>query len=248
MDRWLNVRVSGHACWPTKETSIQFGGHELILRPATQDCDQSVHINLLRISDTDALTLINRFLSTVSWCDGQSLENHYGWSGNPIPVSVPKACRQIGSSFAFPFHRDLESDPKARLALALYREAVTVNSVPFEFLSYFKILNIFWKDKKITPKGGIVTHEIVDGIRNIMPLLQDSLAIDRISAISKKNSDVAAYLYESGRCAIAHAYATPLVDPDDVTDVHRLSADMPIVREIAERLIESKLNIRRTLY
>lgn len=166
----------------------------------------------------------------------------------PYSSISTKASRQVGSSFAFPFHRELESDPKARLALALYREAVTVNSVPFEFLSYFKILNIFWQDKKNTTKGGIVTHEIVDGIRNIMPLLKDSLAIDRISAISKKNSDVAAYLYQSGRCAIAHAYATPLVDPDDVTDVHRLSADMPIVREIAEHLIESELNIRRTLY
>ncbi|MGO9058113.1 MAG: hypothetical protein ACLQU2_12145 [Candidatus Binataceae bacterium] len=128
MERWLNIGVKGTAIWPTKETTVEFGGHKLLLKPATRDTEQSIHINLQGISgDVHALTLINRFLSVLSWCADQPMENQYGWSGNPIPVAVPKEPRNIGSSMAFPFNRALESDQKARLALALFREGRTVN-------------------------------------------------------------------------------------------------------------------------
>jgi hypothetical protein len=46
MDRWLNIGVLGGACWPTKEQTIDFHGHDLILKPATKDTEQSIHINL----------------------------------------------------------------------------------------------------------------------------------------------------------------------------------------------------------
>src|SRR5207249_2402862 len=168
MDRWLNVGVKGSAVWPTQETTVEFGGHKLVLKPATRETEQSVHINLRGISDVDALTLINRFLSILSWCDDQPMENRYGWSGNPVPVAVPRESRVVGSSIAFPFYRNLEQDEKARLALALFREARTVNSTPFEFLSYFKILNIFWKDRLETINGQR-QNPIIEGIRATLP-------------------------------------------------------------------------------
>jgi len=99
MDRWLNVGIKGSAIWPTEETSVDFGGHRLVLKPATRDTEQSIHINLQGISDVDALTLINRFLSVLSWCDDQPMENRYGWSGNPVPVPVPKESRAVVREF-----------------------------------------------------------------------------------------------------------------------------------------------------
>jgi hypothetical protein len=56
------------------------------------------------------------------------MENRYGWSGNPVPVAVPRESGSVGSSIAFPFGRRVESDEKASLALALFREGRTVNS------------------------------------------------------------------------------------------------------------------------
>jgi len=245
MQRWLNVGVKGTAIWPTKETTVEFGGHKLLLKPATRDTEQSIHINLnLRgiPGDVYALTLINRFLSILSWCDDQPMENLYGWSGNPIPVPVPKEPRGVGSSIAFPFNRALESDRKARLALALFREGRTVNSVPFEFLSYFKILNIFWKDKWSQGKNAMI-----DGISATLPALVDDLALSRLRALRTREPDIPRYLYESGRCAIAHAYADPVVDPDDVSDLRRLSADLDIVKAIAEHLIVNELKVSRSI-
>jgi hypothetical protein len=240
MIRWLNVGIRGSADWPEQETKIHFGGHELTLRPATKDTEQSVHIALDGISEVEALTLINRFLSILAWCDDQGMENLYGWSGNPLPVSVPREPRAIGSSIAFPFYRDMEEDPKVRLALALYREARTINSVPFEFLSYFKILNIFWRDK--FNKG---MNEIVEGLRDILPKISDTEACERIEKLSERESDVATYLYQSGRCAIAHTYSDPIVDPDDVSDLRRLSQDMWVIKAVAEFLIENELRVSR---
>ncbi len=242
MVRYLNVGISGEADWPEEETKIMFGGHELILRPATKDTEQSVHIALKGISDVEALTLINRFLSVLAWCDDQGMENLYGWSGNPVPVSVPRRSRSIGSSIAFPFYRDIEADPKARLALALYREARTINSVPFEFLSYFKILNMFWKDRSQNHK-----NELVEGLRDALSRIHDDEAVRRIDALRKQHSDVAAYLYESGRCAVAHAHSDPIVDPDDVSDLRRLSEDMWVIKAVAEFLIENELHVSRSI-
>jgi len=242
MVRWLNVGVSGEAAWPEQETKILFGGHELVLRPATKDTEQSVHVALQGLSDVEALTLINRFLSILAWCDDQGMENLYGWSGNPVPVSVPRRSRSIGSSIVFPFYRDIENDQKIRLALALYREAKTINSIPFEFLSYFKILNMFWKDKFRNHK-----NELVEGLRNVLPRISDEETLKRIDALTKQHSDVANYLYQSGRCAVAHANSDPIVDPDDVSDLKRLSEDMWIIKAVAEFLIENELHVSRSI-
>ena len=214
----------------------------MVLRPATKDTEQSVHVALQGLSDVEALTLINRFLSILAWCDDQGMENLYGWSGNPVPVSVPRRSRSIGSSIVFPFYRDIENDQKIRLALALYREAKTINSIPFEFLSYFKILNMFWKDKFRNHK-----NELVEGLRNVLPRISDEETLKRIDALTKQHSDVANYLYQSGRCAVAHANSDPIVDPDDVSDLKRLSEDMWIIKAVAEFLIENELHVSRSI-
>jgi len=242
MMQWLHVGVRGSVDWPEKETKIQFGGHELVLRPSTKDTEQSVHIALQGLSEDDAATIINRFLSILAWCDDQGMENLYGWSGNPIPVSVPRQSRLIGSSIIFPFDRDIEDDPKALLALALYREGRTINSIPFAFLSYFKILNMFWKDKVQNHK-----NDIIEGLRDVLPMITDEEARKRIDDLSKQQTDVATYLYKSGRCAVAHAYSEPVVDPDDMSDLQRLSQDMWIIKAVAEFLIEEKLHVSRSV-
>ncbi len=246
MTGWLHVGVKGSAIWPTEETTVEFGGHKLVLKPATRETEQSIHINLQGISNVDALTLINRFLSVLSWCDDQPMENRYGWSGNPVPVAVPRESRVVGSSIVFPFYRRLEPDAKARLALALFREARMVNSTPFGFLSYFKILNIFWKDGWATINGQR-QNPMIEGIRATLPKLKDALAVSRLHTLDTTEPDVPKYLYESGRCAIAHAYADPIVDPDDVSDLRRLSEDLYIVKEIAEHLMEAELKLSRSI-
>jgi hypothetical protein len=55
------------------------------------------------------------------------------------------------------------------------------------------------------------------------------------------------YLYESGRCAVAHAHNDPVVDPDDYDHLRRVRADLPLVRALAEHAIEHALGVKSSL-
>ena len=54
-------------------------------------------------------------------------------------------------------------------------------------------------------------------------------------------ADVAAYLYENWRNAIAHVEREPRVNPDDLETRARINQDLQIVRDLARTMIESGL-------
>jgi hypothetical protein len=81
----------------------------------------------------------------------------------------------------------------------------------------------------------------------MLPKLKDIRVLSRLRSLGATELDISKYLYESGRCAIAHAYADPIIDPDDVSDLRRLSEDLYIVKEIAEHLIDSELKVSRSI-
>ena len=233
MVRWMNLGVSGQCGWPHERVDVRFGESELVLLPQTKENSASVHIRVQSNDQLQELTIVNRFLSIVSWGYKDSLQNHYGWSGNPVPVPVParNLARSINRSFLIQWNPLRE--PKQRLAVALYREAMSVNSLPYQFLGFFKIINIL---HRLGPAQ-------VGWIRATLPKLSGSKASARIEALSSSQPDVAQYLYESGRCAVAHAFADPLVDPDDLVHLHRLSEDLGVAQALAEYLISNELYV-----
>jgi hypothetical protein len=127
-----------------------------------------------------------------------------------------------------------QPDENARIALALYREAGSVRGTPYEFLGYFKVINTRYSSGS----------DQVAWINRTIPLLYDKDANRRVSELSASESDVGRYLYASGRCAVAHAFNDPVVDPDDPEDTFRLSADMPVAKALAEYLIEHEYAVR----
>lgn len=243
---WLNCGVTTQVMWPEMQKEVRFGNNTFTLMPLTKEHSASVHIQLNgEINEVEGLTLINRFLSALGWkCDEPAI-NHYGWSGNPIAVPVPiyRIPYAYSPSQYFPDEVHEIVDKKAKLAIALYREARSLSSVPFQFLSYFKILNIFWKDKYENGK-----NTLVEGLRTSLLELTDDGCIRRLKEIEVKEGDAADYLYKSGRCAVAHAFSDPIVDPDDVADLHRLSEDLWLMRILTAHLIESKLGIEQSIW
>ncbi len=237
MPRWLNLPIDGHATWPTEEWTVNFDGCNILLKPAAKGTIPSVHVDLSHCTKDNAITAINRFLSVLSWCDRTPMRIMWergGFSGSADPVPFDRTTTiTIGSCiYNYPFYRVVETDEKVLLALALYREALTVISVPYQFLGFFKILNIKWKDKYINRN-----NELIDGIRGLIPHLKDDMAITRISELSSTTKDIPKYLYRSGRCAVAHAYSKPLVDPDKRDDTDRLGKDLPVIKALAELII-----------
>ncbi len=140
----------------------------------------------------------------------------------------PPLCKD----YCLPEDVQVPPDAKARIALALYREATSVRSTPYEFLGYFKIIELCHGGKR----GQI------DWINRTIPLLSDRRAKERVGELGA-TQDIGDHLYGSGRCAVAHASVRRNVDPDSPDDVFRLSADMPVARALAEHLIEYELGI-----
>jgi len=244
---WLNCGVTTQTSWPIEQKEVIFGKYTLVLMPPTRENSASIHIQLIRIDDVQGLTIINRFLSALSWKDDEPAINHYGWSGSLAPSPVPKHRIPYGYSPIEHFPDEIYeiTDKEAKRAIALYREARNLDSTPFQFLSYFKILNIFWNDQ--TKHG---KNELVENLRSTLQDINEKDCVKRIREIIETYGDAADYLYKSGRCAVAHAFAKrgTIVDSDDVTDLRRLSKDMCIMKNLTAHLIVKHFNIEQSIW
>jgi hypothetical protein len=90
--RFLNIGIDTQTTWPKQETLVEFDQYKLVLMPKTATNTQSVHVDLFvnRLSDAEAVTVVNRFLSVMAWCSDQFAISEGGWSGNPVPVAVAR--------------------------------------------------------------------------------------------------------------------------------------------------------------
>lgn len=110
---------------------------------------------------------------------------------------------------------------------------MSVNSRSFAFLSYFKVLNIL--------HGGGTGQK--NWINKNLHRIWYPPALDRLVEVQKTEADVGRYLYKEGRCAVAHAHGTPLVNPDSSADRRRMEGDLKLMKEIAALFVETELGV-----
>lgn len=110
---------------------------------------------------------------------------------------------------------------------------MSVNSTPFAFLSYFKILNIH--------HGGGAGQKA--WINDNLHRIGYRPALNRLAEVQQTEADIGRYLYKEGRCAVAHAHGTPLVNPDSYADRRRMEGDITLMKEIAALFIETELGV-----
>lgn len=235
MNWWLIVGVESGVAWPTSDVTIRFQGHELILRAATEKTAPTIEMQYEDpITAEEAHVIIRRFMSSLSWAEGSYIrETGSVRSGQRVGIGRSQPASILNHHFHVDYLPET-SDPKATLALALYREARSLNSIPYQFLGYFKIINILNRTGK----------EQKNWINSTLPRLTDHRATGRLNELASRYTDIGEYLYESGRCAVAHAFDDPLVDPDKLEDNRRLAADLPVIKALAEHLIEQELGIK----
>jgi hypothetical protein len=188
--------------------------------PKTKDHTQSVHVDLRAngLTDREALTIVNRFLSILTWCDDQFAVVQGGWSGNPVPVGVPRRNPAFATSPDWLFDRQIPPADEARRALALYREGRNAEEtalVSYAVLSYFKIIEIRNPDgprakKWIAKRLGGLSAPPHDDPR-LMQFFKD--------CGSEAPED---YIYTACRLAVAHASVKRPSDADDMAEIARL--------------------------
>lgn len=133
-------------------------------------------------------------------------------------------------------------DENVRKALAFWREGKRLDEVhdSYVFLSFYKVIESQFSDGR--RKGEWISSNI--------DKLTDRAA-KRVAELRAAGIDVSRHLFDSGRCAVAHASLDgEIVDPDIPADRKRLSADLVIMEELACIYIRDELRVpdSRSLY
>lgn len=236
------ISVDSGVPWPEREQTVSYAGQEILLVPPRRDeADHLAAYPLAAIkyergtgSEVELVAIIRRFINALAWREQASIREIDVSYGAPLRVGTRIPDNFTTTQFGVGSVPDPMSD-KARLALAFYREGLVLRRVhlAYSFLSFFKVLNVRF------PNGPAQ----IAWINSVTGTLASREATARIGELSATEPNVGAYLYASGRCAVAHAFSDPLIDPDNIVDQQRLSRDLPVVRNLAAQLIQSEWGV-----
>jgi hypothetical protein len=246
--RFLNLAVDNQVTWPSVESVVHFEGYRLILMPPTREHSTSIHIDLVgqRITSENAVSLINRFLSLMTWCDDNFAILQEGWSGNPVPVPVPKQNLGFATAYNWIFDRKIPVTPEARKALALYREGRNAEQnyfIGYAILSYYKIIELKF--------GDFEGSKVREWISVNYAALKGSETFPRQIADFEKergNEEPQTYLNKACRVAVAHSSITNPSDPDELLELRRLHVAAHVLRALARRFIINELGVSECPY
>ena len=233
-DGYRTIGIITQIPWPLQQQVVYFRGHELHLLPGDKECARMIRVRTkVGFNQVDADKLILELLSALSWAEQQSAVTQGGnWS--TAPLNVGRSLLEVTGEGHFEYLVD-PADAKSKFALALYREGMSVNLTPYKVLGFFKVINII-RDKGKDQK---------DWIRDNLQYVSGNKALKRLAFLQGSETDVAKYLYESGRCAVAHAFQQgKVVNPDDPADLIRLHEDLPVIQELARIAIERELGVK----
>lgn len=244
--QYLNVGVDNQVTWPKVETLVSFDKYQLVLFPKTKDHVQSVHIdlNVNRLSVREAQTVINRFLSILSWCDDQYAVAEEGASGSPFPVALNKRNLAFTTTHHWIFDRRIPTDTNVKRALAIYRDGRNAEQnslVSYAVLNYFKIIEIRYKGKEKLKKWIANSFDTVAAAHPYEDAFKAIRAKSGTGGLQK-------YLYEECRNAVAHAGLNQNSDPDETDELHRLHEVATVMRILARHVILNEMGVSDCYY
>lgn len=233
--------VEGNFAWPKTAQVVPFDGMDFILRPAEADRRATIAFNAGAhgLDTKQGQARIFKLATAFSWSDGNSLEIT-NWASGSFPIGIGKWHGSIVRDFLAADDLPHSSAQEAWVALALFREGLASKNVFYSFLSFFKVIASIHRDGR---RRAIWIREKLD-------VLDADEAVNRRDELRTGALDVADYLFDEGRNAIAHAEKDIFINPDEPVDYERISRDTPIIRNLAEIAIEEKYKLlrRRTRY
>jgi len=251
---WVTVGIETHISWPAEVSIYRFRNYDLLLRPGNNIIYPSISLKYddYRIDMNTARKVIMHFASSLAWYEdspihlkewiGGSRCFNLGKPGTGIesakPITPLFSIKTLGA-------RELPDtlDKNGRAALAFYREGLALDNISYKFLSFYKIINLFVGRNG---KSGKQEQWINN---NFVSFTQGSDAQKRVDELRKTCTDIGKYLYVSCRCAVAHADSCigKFVDPEDIDELTRLNADLPLVRALSQIVIEKEYGIKSSL-
>lgn len=231
---YFTMGVEGNLEWPSKEQIVVFRNHKILLRPETDRLARSLVLEMeAGMTHIEARQLLQELLSGLCWVRRGGIMETCSISCSISPGGIEKGNFRAISDAPLEYI-PAPSSEKARLALALYREATSVNMISYKFLGFFKVINVLHGTK----------DSQIGWIEQNLTKITEQPAVNRIHEMNIQNGELARYLYIQGRCAVAHAYAEPIVNPDAPEDLDRLVRDLPVIRALAELAMEQELGVK----
>jgi hypothetical protein len=246
---WVTAGVASSIPWPTSDVCVVYAGDEYFLRGSERGGKPSppcISIACEKIGVDQAIGKIYRFTSILSWFeDGYVDVSGYISGSGPALYGGRTVYSSIGIAGKKSFncnHMPVIEDDSVRKALAFWREGKRLDDVhdSYAFLSFYKVIESQFSDSKA--KAAWIAANIEK--------LTDRAA-KRVAELRAAGIDVSRHLFDSGRCAVAHASLDgEIVDPDIPADRKRLSADLLIVEGLARIYIRDELKVpdSRSLY
>lgn len=236
---WLTVGVASSIAWPEDDVSVNYQGAEYFLHGARQEGNHRIAPCISTPSDQDhvdeALSRLYRFTSVLGFFKRGYVDiTGRTWGTHMIRYSNPRDTITTplqGGKKRFNFnHMPVIEDDQVRKALAFLREGRRLERVhePYSFLSYFKVIESQFDSK-----------DRIAWVEKNLDLVTEERAVKRINELRFQGVNVNQHLFESGRCAVAHAsVGGNIVDPDVPADRKRIAADLDIIAALANRYIK----------
>ncbi len=241
---WVVASIEQSIGWTEEDIIINYEGSDVYLFAYCDERDLMPAV-AIRLSDgidnESAKAKITRFLSALNWVsDGSIRLIHWLGGSHPFRSKNTNGMKHTAKSFRITYLPSNLSQEQ-QLALALLREGdyLRPSHYGYSFLSYYKIINLVKKNGEKQKKW----------IRNNIDDLQGD-SQKRIAELKKDGEIIEDYLFHSCRCALAHAGVDPTINPDDVDDSIRLYKDLPLIRDLAKKIIENHFSIKsdETIY
>jgi hypothetical protein len=219
---------------PNEDEFLTFEGKTFRWINGSAEHNATITFRVDSLSDNDAdIARLNRMLSALVWHQKVPLAKQWGAGGPRRPYPVVYGPRmsgaiQIDQRWAQQT-LDTARTSEQWFALALFKEGVNSRS---EFYAYL----CFWKVVEYALKG---TQR--KWINRIAPSL--SREKQRIDAILKSHSDLAKYLWDARRNAIAHVLRKTM-NPDDPKDELTIKRDTYVMKDFARLAIETALGVQ----
>lgn len=239
---WLTAGVASSIPWPSSDVCVLYAGDEYFLRGTERGDKRSPPCITVACKDDgadEAIAKVYRFTSMLSWFAGGYVDvSGYVWGSHPILYSGRTVYSSIGIAGAKSFncnHMPIVEQEHVRKALAFWREGKRLDEVhdSYAFLSFYKVIESQFSDGQ----------KKAEWISANIDKLTDRAA-KRVMELRAAGIDVSRHLFDSGRCAVAHASLDgKIIDPDIPADRRRLSADLVIMEELARIYIRDELRV-----
>jgi hypothetical protein len=242
---WLTAACATSIPWPEEDVRLLYDGDEYFLRGVRDRGGRrsfpAITMRCKHGRDADVLAKLLRFTSILGWYKRGYVDvGGHVTSSRAVLYSEPNTQTNAGVIAGGPDGFDCNYLPliraeRVRRALAFWREGCRLRRVHagYAFLSFFKVLE--------SQFGKSVDR--VAWIEAAVDELEGDAAL-RVQELKCTVRDVGKHIYESGRCAVAHAqYSDGRGDPDVPADRKRLNRDLVVIEALARKYISEELDV-----